>query len=188
MEENGYVNIGYSQWRGQYEDPKKALKKAKKIKAEVVLFAYQYIGSEAGGSMYMPHPGSVPGGLAVPITFHTYDVLAVYLSKMRPEKIGFGIRHRFMTPQEVQEIGTNKAVIVEFVRRGSAAFDADLLPGDAVLTIAGQDFSNKEKMAQLRTDSAGQTVPLELVRNGKRMTLPITVPKAPVVTLNEKTK
>ena len=93
-----------------------------------------------------------------------------------------------MTPEEVQAIGTNKAVIVEFVRRGSAAFDADLLPGDAVLTIAGQDFSNKEKMNQVRTDYAGQDVPLELVRNGRRMTLPITVPKAPVVTLNEKTK
>ena len=71
MEENGYVNIGQSVWRGRYEDPKKAIKKAKKIKAEVVLFSYQYISSEAGGSMYMPHPGSMPGGLAVPITFHT---------------------------------------------------------------------------------------------------------------------
>ena len=93
-----------------------------------------------------------------------------------------------MTPEEVQAIGTNKAGVVEFVIRGSAAFDADLIKGDVILTIAGQDFSNKEKMAQLRTDSAGQTVPLELVRNGKRMTLPITVPKAPMVTLIEKTK
>ena len=138
--------------------------------------------------MYMPHPGSMPGGLAVPITFHTYDVAAVYLTKIRPEKIGFGISTRFMTPEEVQAIGTNKAGVVEFVIRGSAAFDADLIKGDVILTIAGQDFSNKEKMAQLRTDSAGQTVPLELVRNGKRMTLPITVPKAPMVTLIEKTK
>jgi S1-C subfamily serine protease len=74
------------------------------------------------------------------------------------------------------------------VRRGSAAFDADLLPGDVVLSIAGQDFSNKEKMDQVKTDYVGQTVPMELVRDGKRMTLPITVPKAPMVTLNEKTK
>jgi hypothetical protein len=76
MEENGYIEIGRSVWRGRYEDPKKSIKKAKKIKAEVVLFTYQYLGSESGGSMYMPHPGSVPGGLAVPITFHTYDVAA----------------------------------------------------------------------------------------------------------------
>jgi hypothetical protein len=41
-----------------------------------------------------------------------------------------------------------KPQIVEFVRRGSAAFDADLLTGDVVLSIAGQDFSNKEKMDQ----------------------------------------
>ena len=188
MEENGYIEIGRSTWRGEYEDPKKSIKKAKKIKAEVVLFTYKYLSSESGGSMYMPHPGSIPGGLAVPITFHNYDVGAFYFSKIRPEKIGFGINYRFMTPEEVQAIGTNKAVIVEFVRRGSAAFDADLLPGDAVLTIAGQDFSNKEKMAQLRTESAGQTVPLELVRNGKRMTLPITVPNAPVVTPSKKAK
>ncbi|WP_445784117.1 PDZ domain-containing protein [Sphingorhabdus sp.] len=188
MEENGYIEIGRSVWRGRYEDPKKSIKKAKKIKAEVVLFTYQYLGSESGGSMYMPHPGSVPGGLAVPITFHTYDVAALYLSKIRPEKIGFGIVHRFMTPQEVQQIGTNKAAVVEFVRRGSAAFDADLLTGDVVLSIAGQDFSNKEKMDQVKTDYAGQTVPVELVRNGKRMTLPITVPNAPVVTPSKKAK
>jgi hypothetical protein len=188
MEENGYVNIGQSVWRGRYEDPKKAIKKAKKIKAEVVLFSYQYISSEAGGSMYMPHPGSMPGGLAVPITFHTYDVAAVYLSKRRPEKIGFGINARFMTPEEVQAIGTNKAEVLEFVIRGSAAFNADLLKGDIILTIAGQYFSDKEKMAQVKTDYAGQAVPLELVRNGKRMTLQITVPKAPVVTTNDKTK
>ena len=136
--------------------------------------------------MYMPHPGSMRGGLAVPITFHNYDVGAFYFSKIRPEKIGFGIVHRFMTPQEVQQIGTNKAAVVEFVRRGSAAFDADLLPGDVVLSIAGQDFSNKEKMDQVKTDYVGQTVPMELVRDGKRMTLPITVPKAPVVTPNDK--
>jgi hypothetical protein len=60
------------------------------------------------------------GGLAVPITFHNYDVGAFYFSKIRPEKIGFGIVHRFMTPQEVQQIGTNKAAVVEFVRRGIA--------------------------------------------------------------------
>jgi S1-C subfamily serine protease len=138
--------------------------------------------------MYMPHPGSTPGGLAVPITFHTYDVVAVYLSKLRPEKIGFGIRIRFMTAEEVQAIGTNKAGVVEFVIRGSAAYDADLIKGDVILTIAGQDFTNREKMDQVKTDYAGQAVPLELVRNGKRMTLQITVPKAPVVTLNQKTK
>jgi len=188
MEENGYIEIGRSEWRGRYEDPKKSIKKAKKKKAEVVLFTYQYLGSESGGSMYTPHPGSMRGGLAVPITFHNYDVGAFYFSKIRPEKIGFGIVHRFMTPQEVQQIGTNKAAVVEFVRRGSAAFDADLLPGDVVLSIAGQDFSNKEKMDQVKTDYVGQTVPMELVRDGKRMTLPITVPKAPMVTLNEKTK
>jgi S1-C subfamily serine protease len=188
MEENGYINIGQSVWRGQYEDPKKAIKKAKKIKAEVVLFSYQYISSEAGGSMYMPHPGSIPGGLAVPITSHTYDVAAVYLSKIRPEKIGFGIRTRFMTAEEVQAIGTNKAVVVEFVIRGSAAYDTDLIKGDVILTIAGQDFTNREKINQVKIDYAGQTVPLELVRNGKLMTLPITVPKAPVVTLSKKAK
>ena len=188
MEENGYIEIGRSAWRGRYEDPKKSIKKAKKIKAEVVLFTYKYLSSESGGSMYMPHPGSIPGGLAVPITFHTYDVAALYLSKIRPEKIGFGIVHRFMTPQEVQEIGTNKAAIVEFVRRGSSAFDADLIPGDTVLTIAGKDFTNREKMDQVKTDYAGQTVPLELVRNGKRMTLQITVPIVPVSTPNKKAK
>jgi hypothetical protein len=188
MEENGYIEIGRSQWRGRYEDPKKAVKKAKKIKAEVILFSYRYLASESGGAMYMPHPGSIPGGLAVPITFHTYDVAAVYFSKIRPERIGFGISTRFMTPEEVQAIGTNKAGVVEFVIRGSAAFDADLIKGDVILTIAGQDYTNRDKINQVKTDYAGQTVPLELVRNGKRMTLPITVPKAPMVTLNEKTK
>jgi hypothetical protein len=188
MEENGYIEIGRSAWRGRYEDPKKAINKAKKIKAEVILFSHRYVGSESRGSMYMPHPGSIPGGLAVPITSHTYDVAAVYFSKVRPEKIGFGIRTRFMTPEEVQTIGTNKAAVLEFVVRGSPAYDADLITGDIILTIAGQDFTNREKINQVKTDYAGQSVPLEFVRNGKRMTLPITVPNAPVVTLSKKAK
>jgi S1-C subfamily serine protease len=127
----------------------------------------------------------MPGGLAVPITFHTYDVASFYFSKTRPEKIGFGMFLRFMTPEEAQAIGTNKAEVLQYVIRGSAAFDADLTPGDVVLSIAGQDL---QKMDQVKTDYAGQTVPLELVRNGKRMTLQITVPNAPVVTLNKKPK
>jgi hypothetical protein len=90
--------------------------------------------------MYMPHPGSIPGGLAVPITFHNYDVGAFYFSKIRPEKIGFGINYRFMTPEEVQAIGTNKAVVVEFVRRGSAAFDADLYTGRCCFDHRGTRF------------------------------------------------
>lgn len=91
-------------------------------------------------------------------------------------------------PPMTAPAGQHTADQVEFVIRGSAAYDADLIKGDIILTIAGEDFSNLEKTARVKIEYAGQTVPLELVRNGKRMTLQITVPKAPMVTLNEKTK
>ena len=58
---------------------------------------------------------------------------------------------------------------------------------DIILTIAGQDASTLDRIARIKTDYAGQAVPVEIIRDGQPQTLQITIPAAdPVQTARGK--
>lgn len=129
--------------------------------------------------MIMPMAMGVPGALAVPLSVNRYAQTAVFLSKLQPKKIGLGFRYRYLEPNEIHSVGTNRAVAVVYTIRNSPAFDADILPGDFILSVAGVPITDEERWSRLKVEMKGKLVPIELVRSGQAKTLQIKLPAAP---------
>ncbi len=181
--EDGYLVIGTSSWFGVPEDAKKTAKFAKKIRASIALVNYRYVDTVSGGTgfMMMPMPGPFGGaiGSARPMSFDRYEQTAYFFVKAKPEKLGLGLRFEPLTPLQTRAIGSGKGLSITVVVRGAPAFDAGIISGDIILTVAGQDVSTQDRLARIKTDYAGQTVPVEIYRYGETKTLQITVPAAP---------
>jgi len=188
MLEDGYTILGVSNFVWTTADTKHAAKFAKKLGASVVLIHYRFQETVAGGTMIMPMIGGYGGALATPINFHRYEQTAYFFAKTKPGKMPYGIWMNDLTTEQSRDLGTSKGVGVQAVVRGSPAFDADLLAGDIILTFAGRDISTPERWDAVKSSHSGQTVPVEIMRNGKRMTLQITAPSSPLIVVNEKTK
>jgi regulator of sigma E protease len=67
-----------------------------------------------------------------------------------------------------------QAVIVGGVSIRSAALDAGILPGDVVVSVAGQSIQNFDQLVQIVTGSGGKPVPLTIWRDGKTLEVSLT--------------
>jgi len=67
-------------------------------------------------------------------------------------------------------------IVVNQMRRDSAAYQAGLLPGDVIVSFNGQAIADPSQFVRLIADSAiGSTVRIEVLREGQRTTLRIPV-------------
>ena len=178
--EDGYFAVRWSSWVGNPEDIKKTAKFAKKIKASIALVQYRYLETVSGGTRIVMMPviggyGGIIGG-AHPVSFDRYEQTAYFFVKAKPGNIGFGIYWDPLTTQQATAVGSGKGLFVRAVVRGSTAFDAGILKGDIVLTMAGEDISTPERLLKVETDHAGQLVPLSLIRAGQPQTLQLRLP------------
>ena len=181
--EDGYFMVGASSWVGTPEDAKATAKFAKKIRANIALVQYRYIDTVSGGTEIVMLPLNFGGmiGNAQPVSFARYEQTAYFFVKAKPEKIGLGLLLEPLSPIQVRATGSGKGLSISVVVRGSPAFDAGMIAEDIVLTIAEQDASTLDRIAQIKADYAGQTVPVEIIRDGQPQTLQITMPAAAAV-------
>lgn len=82
-------------------------------------------------------------------------------------------------PKTVWDIGTGPQSVPQItsVGAGSPAEAAGLKPGDVVVSIAGKRAFTADDLVQTIRAHPGQTIPMDVERDGKRMTLTVT-PKA----------
>jgi serine protease Do len=67
-------------------------------------------------------------------------------------------------------------IVVNQMRRDSAAYKAGLLPGDVIVSFNGQAIADPSQFVRLIADSAiGSTVRIEVLREGQRTTLRVPV-------------
>jgi serine protease Do len=72
--------------------------------------------------------------------------------------------------------GVEDGVLVKSVTHGSAADKAGLKAGDVILKIDDTHISNTRDIGMaLRSAKAKKTVNVQIVRNHKEMTLPVTI-------------
>lgn len=166
----GLVPIGVSSFNGPNEGMAGALAQAKKVGASHLLVSAAYARTVSGAiPITVPQTyttqssGTVstsgPRGFAtgtysgtssttgsstsyIPYSVDRYDQQAVFLAPL--DRGGVGFRFATLTTQQASELGTNKAVLVEAVRRGSPAFLADILPGDYVLSVNGAPIYDQD--------------------------------------------
>lgn len=203
--EDGYIAVGTSAFEGPPQNPKNATNQAKKVKAEIVLFSSSYKDTRSGAvPIMMPRNtsttvnGNVYGSggwggfggtvntygtapVVMPISVDRYSQEAIYFSKLKPEKIGLGLRFSPLPPDQAKALGTNRAILVDVVIRNSPAFYSDIFPGDIILKVGGREVFSSELMSQIKRDFAGQTVPIEIMRDGQPRTLQITIPAVATV-------
>jgi len=178
--EDGYDLLGSSSFIGPQTDQKNAINLAKKIHSEIVIINYRFVERVSGGTriVMMPVIGGYGGmiGGAHPMSFDRYEQTALFFAKLAPEKIGWGVRWDPLTTQQATATGSAKGVSVRAVVRGSPAFDANVLSGDIILTLAGEDISTPERLLKVKADYAGQSVPLSIIRAGQPQTLQLRLP------------
>ncbi len=132
-------------------------------------------------AIFSPTGGSVGIGFAIPA-----EVAAPIVEKL---KTGQAIERGFLGVQiqPVNEdladslgIAHKRGEFVQSVQTGQAAAAAGLQAGDVVLKVDGKDVSPDQTLSFIVANTApGKRIPIELIRDGKRMTLSATVGKRP---------
>jgi hypothetical protein len=192
MMEDGYVALGCSSFNAGEINQNDALKHAKKVNACIVIIYCNYTHTVSGiMPMTVPntqtsyHSGSVygsGGGFAnysgtsttygstttyMPYSIARYDYYADFWGKITPPRLG--IRWDNIPDELQKQIESNKGVYVFVVVKGSPAFDSDLLSGDVIRRINGQEIIDSVHFQELFDKVSDPVIELEIFRNGKNI-------------------
>jgi serine protease Do len=132
-------------------------------------------------AIYSPTGGSVGIGFAIPA-----EIAAPIVERLKSgqaiERGYLGVRIQALNEDLADSLGIqhNHGEFVQAVEPGQAAAAAGIQPGDVVLRVAGKDVTPDQTLSFLVANMApGTRVPIELVRNGRNMTVTATVGKRP---------
>jgi serine protease Do len=77
-------------------------------------------------------------------------------------------------------IPSNRGTFIQSVQPGEPAEAAGLRSGDVVLAVDGQEVTREQNLSYLVANVApGRRINLEVLRDGRRMTIPVTVKRRP---------
>ncbi len=132
-------------------------------------------------AIFSPTGGSVGIGFAIPAEIAA-PIVGRLMKGETIERGYLGIRIQPLNEDLADSLGIphNRGEFVQAVEPGKGAALAGIQPGDVVLKVAGKEVSPEQTLSFLVANSApGTRIPIELMRDGKRMTLSATVGKRP---------
>lgn len=199
MWRKGFAAIGFTSFKSNNSKTTDAIRLGKKLKARYVMIMTGLVSSRTGAIPWTTPTtqttftnGSATvygnGGTAtaqysgtstttgsqttmIPFTINTYDKIAVYYQEM--PRTGTGIYPRDLSNDEMRALGTRKGFVVQFVRDGSPAYQADLFPGDIVTHLNGKPFDYSDLVPALAGDAP---LKLSVMRNGQMKQIEMIVP------------
>ena len=202
LRRRGYVLIGESGFTGPANAVSKSqlLEHAQKIGAQVVLTSSGYSHTETGAvpitlpttnTSYTTGSATAygPGGPAtaygssttttygsqtsfIPFRVQHGQFRAVYFVKAKQR---IGLYPIPLDDQTKRQLETNAGVRVEIVVEGSPAFNADILPGDILISFAGKKVNSVNHYTSLLKEHVESSVELVLNRNGKQISKTVSV-------------
>lgn len=126
------------------------------------------------GSSTTTSPGIVSTQV-IPVTVQRYHYDAGFFRKDRLPVLGVWPEP---LPSELrQKLERNTGIFAWIVIAGSPAFSANVLDGDVILKMNGEDVASVEDYAEKITKLAGQKVDAEIWRNGQFKTISIQLNK-----------
>ena len=132
-------------------------------------------------AIFSPTGGSVGIGFAIPA-----EIAAPIVEKLRTgvaiERGYLGVRIQPLSEDLALSLGLpkNRGEFIQAVEPGEAAARAGIQPGDVIVKVDGQDVTPDQTLSFIVANIApGKRIPVELVREGKRMTVNATVGKRP---------
>jgi S1-C subfamily serine protease len=124
-------------------------------------------------------PGIGQGlGLAVPVNAVTRQIIGSLMStgRVRRAFLGVGGASRPLPAALVRSLGQSRAITVASVTSGSPAGIAGVQPGDRILSLDDLVTPDLAGLQGLMVESRiGQQVVLELLRDGKRLSLDVVL-------------
>jgi hypothetical protein len=128
-----------------------------------------YLGSSNTNATYNG-TSTTYGTKAVPITTHQrrYDQGAVYLVKST-KKPKFGVGFNDLSPSQRTELERNTGVFINVVMEDSPAFYANVIAGDILISVDGNQVINTNQAMQLMGSISSEQASSELIviRKGK---------------------
>ena len=132
-------------------------------------------------AIFSPTGGSVGIGFAIPA--ETAAPIVERLKNGQTIERGYlGVRIQALNEDLADSLGIphRKGEFVQAVEPGKPAANAGIQPGDVVLMVAGKEVSPEQTLSFIVANTApGSRIPLELIRDGRRMTVTATVGKRP---------
>lgn len=152
LNRNGYWLIGVSAFQGPLQSQDAVMVQANKVGADVVLLSSAYLRSQQ-------------------VTVVRFQYVAGFFRKIRPPIFGIiGIP----LPSEIrQQLERNTGVFVWVVANDSPAFNANILEGDVILKMNGEDVMSVADLTKKNVMFAGQKIDVEIWRNGQFKTISV---------------
>jgi hypothetical protein len=203
--EEGFMPIGYVKFNSVKADQKLALAQAKDLGADVVLTSIQFtnVVNETVPTTVYTGPETVRvdehgnvwnGGVnynrSQTVTYEGhyetefvnretafYDQKALFFRKLQSPIFGGAVSP---LPEEVRNsLGRNRGVVVRAVVKGSPAFRADVLKGDILIALEGEDIIEPGEFYKRVESLAGRSVSVSIFRNGQALELPVKLGERP---------
>jgi serine protease Do len=124
-----------------------------------------------------PTGASVGVGFAVPSDL-VRTVVSQLIQYGETRRGWLGVRLRAVTPEAARRNGLTRprGALIAGLTEGGPAAKAGLRPGDIVVSYGGKETPETRVLSRLVADTAiGRSMPLEFLRNGKRMMATATV-------------
>jgi serine protease Do len=132
-------------------------------------------------AIYSPSGGSIGIGFSIPAKLASNVVNQ--LKNFGAARRGWlGVRIQQVTPEIAESLGLKEATgaMIAGVNDGGPADKAKLRNGDIVLKFNGQDVRNQSALPRVVADAeVGKTVPMVIWRDGKEVTIDITLGQRP---------
>ncbi|MBY6218692.1 Do family serine endopeptidase [Qipengyuania aquimaris] len=128
-----------------------------------------------------PTGGSVGIGFAIPAETAA-PIIDKLVRGVEIERGYLGIQIQPVTEDVAASLGLqrNRGEIVQMVQAGEAAERAGIEPGDIVLSVNGREVTPDQTLSFLVANVApGTTIPVDLIRDGERRRINVTVGKRP---------
>ena len=132
-------------------------------------------------AIFSPNGGSIGIGFAIP----SETAAPIVQRLMKGESIDrgyLGVRIQPLSDDMADSLGIphHRGEFVQAVEPGKGAANAGILPGDVVLKVNGAEVTPERSLSFLVANTApGTRIPIDLIRNGQRMTVSATVGKRP---------
>ncbi|WP_296678381.1 Do family serine endopeptidase [Novosphingobium sp.] len=132
-------------------------------------------------AIFSPTGGSVGIGFAIPAETAA-PIVEKLIKGVSIDRGYLGVQIQPVTEDVADSLGLshNRGELVQSVQPAQPAAAAGIQPGDVVLKVDGKDVSPDQTLSYIVANTApGKRIPIELIRQGKRMTLTATVGKRP---------
>jgi len=132
-------------------------------------------------ALISPTGASVGIGLAIPAEL-AKPVIDSLRRGQRPSRgyLGIGLQPLEESVANALGLPKDRGELVRSVQPGEAAARAGLQQGDVIVRVNGQDVTPDETVSFLIANTTvGSRIPLDIIRDGRRMTVPVTVGQRP---------